>query len=89
MRDFVTRQPIVIRVIIAIAIVAILRITALLGWIPANWVIAEDAVQDWIDYAIGLGAFWSARRAVTPVADPRDDQGRALVPASPRPYPMG
>lgn len=88
MRTFVARQPIIVRVVIAIAIVAGLRIAALLGWIPANWVVAEDDVQDWMDYGVGLLAFWSARRAVTPVADPRDGNGNKLAIARPGPYPM-
>lgn len=88
MRNFVARQPIVVRVVVAIAVVAGLRIAALLGWIPADWVVAEDDVQDWIDYAIGLWAFWSSHRAVTPVAAPRDGRGRPLVVESARPYPL-
>lgn len=80
MSNFVARQPIVVRLIIVIAIVAISRIAGLLGWIPADWVASEDQVQDGIAALAGLWAAWSSRRAVTPVAAPKDNLRRELVP---------
>ncbi len=79
------RQPILVRAVIVIALVAILRIGALLGWFPPDWVLTEDAVQDWIDRALTAFGAWSAWRAVTPVAAPRDNQGRALMPGDYQP----
>ncbi len=86
MNILLIRQPIVIRAVIAIVIVAALRIGALVGWVPAEWVTGETAVLDWLDWVVGLWALWSAHRVVTPVAAPRDSEGRALVPAPRRPY---
>ncbi|TKK87018.1 hypothetical protein FDA94_19730 [Herbidospora galbida] len=68
-----------------IALVAILRIGALLGWFPPDWVLTEDAVQDWIDRALAVFAAYSAWRAVTPVAAPRYNAGRELVPGDYQP----
>ncbi len=82
-----TRQPIIIRAIIAIVVVAALRIGALVGWVPADWVVGEAAVLDWLDWVVGLWALWSAHRVVTPVAAPRTNEGRVLVPAPRRPVP--
>ncbi|MEU8274896.1 hypothetical protein ACFYOK_29330 [Microbispora bryophytorum] len=80
MKQFLARQPLAVRAVIVIALVAGLRIAALLGWIPPDWALSEDRVQDGIDSVLGLLAVWSAHRAVTPVAAPQDNQGRALVP---------
>lgn len=82
MRNFVARQPIVIRAVIVIAAVATLRILAALKVIPPDWAVSEDQVQDWIDVAIGAWAAWSAWRVVTPVAAPKDGHGRRLIPAT-------
>lgn len=82
MKGFVTRQPIIVRLAIAIVVVGVLRLAALFGWIPAEWVVAEDQVQDWIDAAVGAWALLSSRRVVTPVAAPRDNAGRELVPSA-------
>ncbi|WP_066374003.1 hypothetical protein [Herbidospora mongoliensis] len=78
--DFIKRQPLLARLIVAIAVVAIVRVLNLLGWVPADWVVDEQDVQDWLTYVAGIWAFWSARRKVTPVAAPKDDGGRRLVP---------
>ncbi|MEU8196321.1 hypothetical protein AB0C10_21295 [Microbispora amethystogenes] len=80
MKQFLARQPLVARAVVVIALVAILRIAALLGWIPPDWVLSEDRVQDGIDGVLGLLAVWSAHRAVTPVAAPRNNEGQALAP---------
>ncbi len=71
---------IVVRAVIEIALVGLLRIGALLGGFPPDWVLTEDAVQDWIDRALAVFAAYSAWRAVTPAAAPRDKTGRELVP---------
>ena len=86
MRAWIERQPVAFRLIVVIVVVAGLRIGVLLHWIPPDWAISEDAVQDWIDAAIAAWAYASVRGKVTPVAAPRDDQGRALVPSGSRPY---
>ncbi|GAA1015918.1 hypothetical protein Aple_010870 [Acrocarpospora pleiomorpha] len=82
MGAIVKRQPILIRMIIVIGVVALGRIAALLGWIPPDWAVSEDRVQDWIDGGLVLLAAWEARRVVTPVAAPRDNQGRVLAPTA-------
>jgi hypothetical protein len=84
-RAWVERQPVVVRLILVIVVVAALRVAALLHWIPADWVVSEDGVQDWLDGLVALAAAWDARRKVTPVAAPRDDAGRTLVPAGSTP----
>ncbi len=86
MRGWIVRQPVAARLLVVIVVVAGLRIAVLLRWIPPDWAVSEDAVQDWIDRAAGLYAAWRIYRKVTPVADPKDDAGRALVPAGSRPY---
>lgn len=85
LRELAARQPIVVRAAIVIALVALLRIGAMLGWIPPDWPLTEDAVQDWIDRVLAVVAAWSAWRAVTPVAAPRDNIGRELVPGDYQP----
>lgn len=82
MKTFAARQPLLVRAVIVIALVAILRIAALLGWIPLDWALSEDRVQDGIDVVLGLAAMWSAHRAVTPVAAPRNNEGQALAPTA-------
>ncbi len=83
-KSFVLRQPIVVRALIVIAVVAALRIGALIGFIPPDWVLTEEQVQLWLERVAMVWAAWSAWRAVTPVKEPRDERGQALVPASTR-----
>ncbi|GAB1823591.1 hypothetical protein [Herbidospora sp. RD11066] len=78
--NFIKRQPLLARLIVAIAVVAVVRVLNLLGWVPADWVVDEQDVQEWLAYAAGVWAFWSARRKVTPVAAPQDNAGRRLIP---------
>jgi hypothetical protein len=52
MRDWIVRQPVAARLIVVIVVVAGLRIAVLLHWIPPNWALSEDAVQDWIDRVV-------------------------------------
>ncbi len=77
-KELAARQRILIRAVIVIALVAILRIGALLGWFPPDWVLTEDAVQDWIDRTLAAIAAYSAWRAVTPGRSaPRQRRPRA------------
>lgn len=47
--------------------------------------VAHDAVLDWDLLVVAGMAVWGlyTRSLVTPVEDPRDNDGRALVPAGP------
>ncbi|WP_067171232.1 hypothetical protein [Microtetraspora niveoalba] len=79
--SFAARQPLLIRIAIAAVLAAVGRLLVLVGWLPPDWVVSDDAVQDGLDGLLALWAFWSAHRRVTPVAAPRDDLGRQLIPA--------
>lgn len=82
---FATRQPLLVRGAIALLLMGAVRLGVALGVIPPDWDLDEARVEQVMDVAIAAVAWFSARRAVTPVADPRDDHGRVLVPARPEP----
>jgi NhaP-type Na+/H+ or K+/H+ antiporter len=79
---WIQRNPIIIRAIVVIVVVAALRIAGLLHLVPTNWVHSEGDVQDWIERGLAALAAWSAMRKVTPVAAPRNDAGVPLVPTT-------
>lgn len=79
-----SRQPLVLRGAIALAGLGAVRLAAWAGWIPADWAAVEQAdIERFLDVVIVGITWWSTHRVVTPVADPRDAQGRQLVPAPP------
>jgi hypothetical protein len=84
---FRIRQPLLVRAAIALLGVGAVRLGIAVDAIPAQWDINEARVEQLIDGAIAAWAWISARRVVTPVADPRDDRGRQLVEST-GPYPM-
>jgi hypothetical protein len=86
---WLARQPLVVRAIVAIVVVAGLRVAVLLHVIPPDTTLSEDQVQDWIDGIVVLLSYASTHRKVTSVADPRDDNGHPLVPAGSTPLSRG
>ena len=77
--DEVTREPLVIRGAVVVAVTAIIHLTVIAGW----WAIGPDVegqaalVVDLLGTAVLVT--WT-RGKVTPVDDPRDEQGRPLTP---------
>lgn len=88
MSKFIVRQPLLVRVAAVAVVAAVGRLLVALGWLPADWVITDDTVQDGFDGLLALWAFWSSRRLVTPVAAPRDNLGNQLTAITQRPRGM-
>ncbi|RCG19129.1 hypothetical protein DQ384_38275 [Sphaerisporangium album] len=81
------RQPLAIRGALALIGVGALRLAVWAGWLPAEWARVDlVSIEQVIDGIIVVLAWWSAHRAVTPVADPRDATGRVLIPVTTRAY---
>ena len=82
------RQPLLLRAAVALVLLGVVRLTVWAGWIPPEWgEIGATDVERFIDAVILGLTFRSIHRTVTPVAAPRDTQGRELVPARPRTMP--
>lgn len=88
MRQFMVRQPLLLRGAIALLLMGAVRLGIALGWLPEEWALDEVRVEQGMDGAIAAWMWFSGRHVVTPVAAPRDADGRALVVAASRPYPM-
>ncbi|MDH2425798.1 hypothetical protein [Sphaerisporangium sp. TRM90804] len=87
MREVSIRQPLVLRGALALVGVGVVRLGVWAGWLPTQWADVDVvSVEQMIDGAILVLAWWSTHRRVTPVAAPRDNQGRGLRPANSRPY---
>jgi hypothetical protein len=86
MSGFATRQPAAIGAAITAAAPVVL-----LALVACNVIEIDDNEQQTLVAAIGgltvaisgLIGWWHTYRNVTPVADPHDNAGRALVPAPP------
>ena len=79
----ISREPVVTSAVIVGLILSFLTFASQRGWI--QWT-GEDAtaLQQFLEYAVpllivGVGAV-SSRFLVTPVKDPRDNNGNPLVP---------
>ncbi len=87
MNRLVIRQPLVLRGALALVGVGAVRLGVWAGWLPAEWARVDVvSVEQIIDGVILVVSWWSAHGVVTPVAAPKDAQGRVLVPAQRRPY---
>lgn len=86
--NWTVRQPLLLRGAIALLAMGAVRLGIALGWLPTEWDLDEARVEQLLDGAIAAWAWFSARRVVTPVAAPRDNDGQALVRPGGRPYPM-
>ncbi|WP_067184660.1 hypothetical protein [Microtetraspora niveoalba] len=82
MKQFAVRNPLLLRGAIALVVIGIARILIATGLIPADWDLDEARVEQVFDGSVAAWAWFSARRKVTPVADPRDDTGRVLTPTA-------
>ncbi|MFI6485295.1 hypothetical protein ACIBH1_45810 [Nonomuraea sp. NPDC050663] len=80
MSKFSVRNPLLLRAGLALLVVAVARVAVALGVIPAEWAVDEARVEQGFDALVFAWAWFSARRHVTPVADPRDNAGNQLVP---------
>lgn len=74
-----TREPLAIRAAVVAAVTAVVHLSVIAGW----WAISAD-VEGQVALVVdllGTAALvvWT-RGKVTPVADPRDEQGRLLTP---------
>ena len=71
------REPLTKEAVVAGAIAVVVQLLLLVG--------VSDEWAKWAGSALTLAAMawvvWKVRPQVTPVADPRDDQGRPLTPA--------
>lgn len=85
--NWTVRQPLLVRGAIALLLMGAVRLGIALGWLPEQWALDEARVEQLLDGLIAAWAWFSARGVVTPVAVPRDNDGRELIPAG-RPYPM-
>ena len=75
------REPLAVRAAVVAVVTAIVHLTVIAGW----WQISAD-VEGQVALVIDLAGtavlvVWT-RGHVTPAVDPRDDQGRPLVPAA-------
>lgn len=76
-----SREPLAVRAAVVAVVTAIVHLTVIAGW----WQISADVegqvalVIDLLGTAVLV--VWT-RGHVTPAVDPRDDQGRPLVPAT-------
>ncbi len=87
MQRLVIRQPLVLRGALGLIGVGVVRLGVWAGWLPAEWARVDVvSVEQIIDGVILVMAWWSTHRVVTPVAAPKDNQGRTLAPAPRRPY---
>lgn len=72
-----TREPLAVRAAITAIVTALAHAAVSLGWIDTE---AESAITAAIDTVGALVLVLWARRAVTPTADPRADDGTPLAP---------
>lgn len=73
------RQPLLVRGALALIVMGLARLGIALGWIPPEWELTENGVEQIFDAALFAWAWFTSQRKVTPTADPRDDHGRPLV----------
>ncbi|GAA3721012.1 hypothetical protein GCM10022224_103570 [Nonomuraea antimicrobica] len=76
---FTTRYPLLLRGGIALVLMGLTRLAVALGWIPPEWELGENGVEQMLDTVYFAWAWFSGQKKVTPVADPRDGSGRPLV----------
>lgn len=86
--NWTVRQPILLRGGLALLVMGAARVGVALDWIPAEWQIDEHGVEQLFDGLVAAWSWFSTHRVVTPVAAPRADDGRQLVAAAGKPYPM-
>lgn len=83
MSKFSIRQPVVIRAGVALVVMGAARIAAWAGWIPEEWGNVElDRVEQLFDLVVLYFSWRSIHKVVTPVAAPRANDGKVLVPIS-------
>lgn len=86
MQTLIERQPLIIRAAIALILLGAVRLAVAQGWLPPKLGdVAMPDVERFIDLVILTWSWWSAHRAVTPVAAPRSELGQVLVPLQRRP----
>ncbi|WP_214327832.1 hypothetical protein [Nonomuraea sediminis] len=76
---FTIRYPLLVRGAVALVLMGVTRLAVALGWIPKEWELTENGVEQLLDSAYFAWAWFTSQRKVTPVADPHDDHGRPLV----------
>lgn len=76
---FTVRFPLLVRGAVALLLMGIVRLGVALGWVPPEWELNETGVEQLLDGVFFAWAWFTSQRKVTPVADPRNDQGRPLV----------
>jgi hypothetical protein len=76
---FTVRQPLLVRGALALIVMGLARLGIAIGWIPPQWELNENGVEQLFDALVFAWAWFSGQRKVTPVADPQDDRGRPLV----------
>lgn len=87
MSGVITRQPLVLRAALVLILAGLLRLAVWAGWVPPDLVGAGPVdVERLVDLALLAWGWWSTHRAVTPVAEPRDNLGRELVPVNAHPF---
>ena len=75
-------EPLITRAVVVSLVTAALQILNMVGLsVPGQPEEVTDAVFYVVMFVSWLYAMWSARKVVTPVASPYDDNGAALVPA--------
>jgi hypothetical protein len=76
---FAVRYPLLVRGGLALVVMGLARLAVALGWIPPEWALDENGVEQAFDAIVFTWAWFAGQRKVTPVADPKDDRGRPLV----------
>lgn len=76
---FPVRYPLLVRGALALIVMGLARLGVALGWLPAEWELNETGVEQLFDAVLFAWAWFSGQAKVTPVADPRDDNGRSLT----------
>lgn len=76
---FTVRQPLLVRGGIALVAMGVTRLAVAFGWIPPEWQLDENGVEQLLGGLYFAWAWFTSQKRVTPVADPKDNAGRPLV----------
>jgi zinc transporter ZupT len=74
-----SREPAVVKGAIVGLLGAIVHVLVVVTGVELPGFLDPTTLAGVLDFVAGAIAVWLIRRSVTPVADPRDEQGRPLV----------
>ena len=83
MKALTEREPVMTAGAIVGAVMAVMAALVMLGVVnldPEQLSAIETALLALLTLFLPIAGAWAARQQVTPMSDPRDDEGRRLVP---------